>query len=73
MLVGREVRKKPVYDSREVGVPPIRELRRWGRESYGRIDFVDRVRVLSPNDYGYTTSTWEAQADMRYQCLLCRP
>ena len=29
MLVGREVRKKPVYDSREVGVPPIRELR-WG-------------------------------------------
>lgn len=30
MLVGREVRKKPVYDSREVGVPPIRELRRRG-------------------------------------------
>ena len=57
MLVGREVRKKPVYDSWEVGVPPIRELRRWGRDSYGRIDFVDRVRVLSPNDYGYTTST----------------
>jgi len=30
LLVGREVRKKPVYDSREVGVPPIRELRRRG-------------------------------------------
>ena len=45
MLAGREVQKKPVYDSREVGVPPIRGLRRWGRESYGRIDFVDRVRV----------------------------
>ena len=34
---------------------------------------VDITRVLSLNDFGYPTSMWEAQADMKYQCFEGRP